>query len=179
MKHYLPILAACILLTGCSSASNPTPEAPDTMTPSAATESPTPEAATPQQFASIIAGKEADWRKVIKSAYDCRYLWVMGGKSFSEKIQATTCYVGEATIVLSTGTAAKQMRELTPSSDMQPLVDETLKVLDAISIVNIEGICGKAWKGPNHSKKCSRALGSLNWSYGDLDEVLDKWKPYT
>lgn len=160
---------AALTLTGCAAtpaASTPTP------TPT------TPAAATPQQFASIIAGEKADWRKVIDGASDCRFLWVLGAESAADEANAMSCYLQESTIIMSAGTAADEIRELTPSSEIESLVTETLKALDAISGVDLEGACGEAFEGPKDTKECNEILGSLMWKYDSLETALDKWAPY-
>ncbi len=176
MKRSLLVMAA-VLLAGCSGGTGaPT----DSISAAATPGTPSPSTATPQQFASIIAGQESDWREVIKDAADCRYLWVLGTSTVSDKTEAMTCYVREATIVMTTGTAAKKIRALAPSSDVQPLVTQTLVALDAISLVDLEGVCGEPFgDAPKETKKCNAALGELFSNYGTLKKVLDEWKPYT
>ena len=180
MNRALALIAAAVLLAGCSS---PAPAATTTPTVAATsatpTPTPTPEAATPEQFASIIAGKESDWREVIDSSFDCRFIWTMGAADAAEEAQATACYLREITIVMSTDSASKDMRALTPSADMEPLVADTLETLDLIRGVDLEGVCGKAFDGPKESDDCDRTLGELNAAYVALGKVLDKWKPYT
>jgi hypothetical protein len=170
-------MAGALLLAGCTSAVTPS-QAPETPTPGTET---APQTATPQQFASIIAGHESDWRKTIKGAADCRYLWVMGAEDAMEETEAMTCYVREATIVMTAATAAKEIRELEPSNDMASLVTDTLAELDAISAVDLEGACGEPFDddAPNDTKKCTAAIGSLYGNYVSFKKVLDAWKPYT
>lgn len=170
MKRTLAALASALLLAGCSSAP---------ATPAAST-TPTPSAATTQQFASIISGHEADWREVIDKAGACRFLWVESGGSPADKANAMSCYARETTIVMTAGTAAKDIRELTPSSEVQELVSDTLSALDAISEVDLEGVCGEPFSdgSPSDSKKCSQTQGGLYQAYSRLKTVLDEWKPY-
>ena len=167
MKRYLVSAASLLLLAGCGA-----PIATPIQTPT-----PTLTAATPQQLASIITGKESDWREVIDGAGECRFLWTMA-EGATEKTEAMTCYVRETTIVMSSETAAEDLRSLTPPSDMQSLVADTLDVLDSISAVDLEGVCGDAFEGPKDSGTCDRTLGVLISSYRDLEDVLDRWKPY-
>ena len=170
MRLAAAIVASALLLTGCSA-----PATSPTSSP------PSPSAATAQQFASVIAGQESDWREVIDNAFNCRYLWVTGGKSAADKANAIACYAREATIVKSSGTAATKIRELTAPSDLQQLVSDTLGALDAIAGVDLEGACGEPFAdgSPNDSKKCSLTQGELSQSYRKLKTVLDEWKPYT
>jgi hypothetical protein len=165
-----PTLTAFVLLllAGCGSAS-PTP-----------TPTPTP-TDTPQRFASIVSGNESDWREVIDNAGSCRFLWVEGGKSPADKANAMSCYAREATIVISAGTAAKELRGLNPSPEIQELVTETLSALDGISSVDLEGVCGETFgdDSPRGTTECNQTQGELYKAYLDLKAVLDKWKPYT
>lgn len=179
MKYVRTLATAAVVLSlvGCS-APTPTPAPTPSASSSTPSAPPTPSADTPQQFASIISGQETEWREVIKDAGRCRLLWVADGSDVAEETEALTCYVRELTIVMSTGTAAKNLRELTPSSDLEALVTETLGVLDEISAVDLEGVCGEAFELPKESKKCNLVLGQLYNGYDSLKTVLDKWKPY-
>lgn len=164
--------------TASTSPTTESPASPSAVNSATPTPTPAPEVATKEQFASIIAGEEAEWREVIDQASDCRFLWVMGPDGPADEANAMTCYLREVTIVMSTGTAAKEIRALEAPSDLEGLVDGTLVVLDAISDIDLEGACGEPFDGPEDSEECRETLGSLIWEYDGLEKVLDKWKPY-
>ena len=84
---------------------------------------------------------------------------------------------GKQTIVLSTGTAARDLRELMPPDDMQSTYDETLSALDEISGVDLTGECGED-SVPADSDRCNQALGALFAAYNSFESVLERWKPY-
>jgi hypothetical protein len=180
MKRPL-ILASVLLLLGCSAPAPATVAPPAASVPAATTPAPTPTptTATPEQLASIITGHQDDWREVIDGAFDCRFLWVTGGEDAADDALATACYAREFTAVLTTGTAAKDLRALTPPDSMEQLVADTLEVLDSIHVVDLEGACGDAFDGPKGSKRCTAAIGDLSMAYRQLDGVLDQWEPYT
>ncbi|WP_146197529.1 hypothetical protein [Promicromonospora sp. AC04] len=136
-----------------------------------------PETATPEQLASIIAGNETDWRETIDGAGECRMLWVVPSDDAAVQANAFSCYLREQTIVLSTGNAARDLRELAPPNDMRSTYDETLSALDEISSVDLTGVCGED-SVPADSDECIQTLGTLFAAYNGFESVLDQWKPY-
>lgn len=184
-------LALTLGLTACSSGDSTetgttatsdaqtTSQAPAAATPTTdAAEAPTAVEATPQQLASIIAGEVPFFREVIDNAGDCRFLWVTGGSSAIEEIEASTCYVREVTATLRAEITARNLRELTPPASMQSLYDDSLSVLDDIGGVEIEAACGDPFDGPIDTEECSQTLGGLYNHYNTLDRVLASWGPY-
>lgn len=179
MKRALSCMLVAFTVGACSAPSPvaPTSEPPATTAAGTPTPSPTPEAATPEQVASIIARDEPDWREVIDNAFDCRYLWVVGGEDAIDDAEAMTCYLRELTMVSTTGTAAKELQELDLPSEMEHLVSETLWSLSEISTVDLEGTCGDD-SVPNDSAECNDSLGTLSGAYVGFEKVLNKWQPY-
>jgi hypothetical protein len=128
-------------------------------------------------MASIVAGSEADWRETIEGAGECRILWVLPSDDAADQANAFSCYLREQTVVLSTGTAARDLRALMPPSDMQSTYDVTLSELDEISSVDLTGECGED-SVPADSDRCNQALGTLFAAYNSFESVLNRWKPY-
>lgn len=179
MKRAFSCILVALAVGGCAAPSTvaPASEPPATPTAETPTHSPTPGAATPEQVASIIAGEEPDWREVIDDAFDCRYLWVIGGEDAIDDAEAMTCYLRELTMVSTTGTAAKELQELDLPSEMEDLVSETLWSLSEISTVDLEGTCGGG-SVPNDSAECTKSLGTLSGAYLRFEKVLNSWRPY-
>lgn len=140
----------------------------------------TPPEATPEQLASVIAASEDDWRATIDGAYDCRYLWVFEADSqdVADQLNAQACYWDELTIGVTTQQAADELAGMTPPASMEDLVEDTIAALEAVAATDLEAICGDAIEGRTDSPACSDAIGTRMWSYQELEEALDAWRPY-
>lgn len=164
-------------LTGCAgdgqeaSASSSTPTASETPSPS-------PTAATEAQVASVIAGYEKGWRKVIKKAGDCRWDYTMKDPGPLAEMRRMTCYMEEVTAGTNAGNAIRDLDALTVPDTLTSLVDETETALQAVADVDLESVCGPVMTEIKDSGKCDRALGTRFWAYSQLDKALDKWSPY-
>lgn len=178
-----------LLLAGCGSPSPASTQAAQaesaasqtvaTASPSPApvTPTPTPEYATPQQFASIIAMKESDWREVIDGALDCRMNWSEESTTTDTRIKilATTCHMREATITMTAEKASKDLAALTPDPSMESLVEKTSYALAQVIGADVYGQCGT---GESLGSACDDAHASALLAYSTLEEVLDGWGPY-
>lgn len=138
----------------------------------------TPTTATPEQFASIIAGSEKDWRVVINNANGCRFDWTLGDDSALTQTTNMTCYVREVNAGYSAQSAIRAMSGLTPPESMTALVEETRTALFSVAKVQLEETCGDVTTGPKETKACDRALGNLYGAYQSLETALDSWGPY-
>lgn len=181
MRHLALMAAVAVALAGCggsedteTAAESPTPSETTTTT---ATPIPTDTEATPEQVASVIAGQESDWRETIDGAGECRFLNVMG-EGPADELQLTTCYMGELTMGVSASGAIRELNSLDVPGSMSDLVEETVRILQAVADVDLEGACGPAFSTPVDTQECSDALGSRNVLYGLLGTTLDKWRPY-
>lgn len=171
------VLLMGLSLTGCAgsgqeaSPADSTPKAPET--PRA-----TPTAATEAQVASVIAGYERGWRKVIKEAGGCRWDYTMKDPGALAKAKRMTCYMEEVTAGTTAANAIRDLDTLTIPDTMTSLVDETETALQAVADVDLESVCGPVMSEIKDSGKCNRALGTRFWAYSQLEQALDKWSPY-
>ncbi|TQO23770.1 hypothetical protein [Paramicrobacterium agarici] len=170
----IPALAASILLTGCSSTTEPaTEQETETSTPAPVVE----DSATEEQIASVIAEYEPDWRETIDGAGDCRFLWVMGGDSPADDMNAMSCYLKEQTIVTTAQLVVSDLEALDIPESMSSLVTNTTNVLTSIGEVDLVGVCGED-DVPADTDECTDTIGTLNGLYMQLDSTLNSWSPY-
>lgn len=166
-KTLIALASASVLtITGCTAASS-VPE-------------PSPSAvayATENQVASVIAGYEPDWREVIEDSANCRFLWVLGGSTFAEEVEAMTCFIQEKTMGVTAQIVIRDLGKLEIPPSMAELVGDTNVQLQAIADIDLELLCGSE-DVPSDAAECTEALGSRNFVYGVLDGTLDKWSPY-
>ena len=163
----LPIVAAALLLAGCSAS----PAAEPTRTP---TPTPTPEYATENQVASVIAAYESDWREVIDGAGECRAGWVFDPGS----LPGMSCWLREQTLTTTAELTIPDLGELEIPPSMVGLVASTTAVLQGIVDVGAKTVCGDGVAEPADTPECTEALGSLNNYYRMLEGELDSWGPY-
>ncbi|WP_461048270.1 hypothetical protein [Terrabacter koreensis] len=148
------------------------------ITTTTTTPSPTPTYASENQVASVIAGNQKTWREVEDSALPCRSAMVLGEDSGMSEIELITCYTNEVTAGVAAQNAIRDLEALDVPPSMEPLVDETRRVLQGMADVDLEKACGPSFEVPKDSKACTEALGSRATSYFLVSGVLDKWAPY-
>lgn len=189
MKAYLAGAVALLALTACSGEPSPAQQASDpAQSTSSATQAPAPTPsptptptesfATPQQFASIIAMNEKDWREVIDGGFDCRLDWALEDTSEDPTvgIRALTCHMREATITMTANSALKDLSALTPDPSVESLVQQTRGALQAVVDADVYGQCETGEKAG--TVECDSAhLSALN-AYSMLEKALDGWAPY-
>lgn len=134
--------------------------------------------ATPEQLASVIAGKEAEWREVIDAALDCRFDWTLADPADAAEVNGITCYLRELTIGYTAATAIDDLANLTPPASMESLVTATNEALTTIRDIDLEAACGEPVSLPDRSEACTSALGLRSSAYTNLESVLDQWGPY-
>lgn len=175
------ILAALLVaVSACGSGADPgdREKASASKGPTASETAEAPATATPEQVASVIAGRESDWREVIDEAFDCRFSWTMPEDDPADKADRMSCYMREVTAGITAQTTIEALAELNVPASMASLVDETNTVLHSVADVQLEAVCGDALDGPKDTKACDLALGERMGAYTALETVLDKWGPY-
>lgn len=140
----------------------------------------TPDTDTPEEFASVVAANESDWREVIDGAFDCRYIWVFESDRADTvtQLDALSCYMREVTIGLTAQNAVEELDALVAPPEVFDLVAETTVALEEIVAVDLEAVCGHASGGRNDSAACTTAIGQRNLAYMSLEQALDGWRPY-
>jgi hypothetical protein len=163
-----PLSLAALLLTGCA-AESPAPEETEPV--------PVVESATENQVSSVLAEYEPEWRERIEEAGDCRFTWTLGGSTIAEEIGADACFIAEKTMGITSQLVIRDWDALVIPQSMVAIVDDTSKVIAAISEVDLKLLCGDEAR-PADTQACTDALGSRNFLYNQLESELDKWAPY-
>lgn len=178
--------AAVLLLAGCGGSSEAAAPASST-SPAAATSSaapapsPTPTETGPtiEQFASVIAKHETDWREVIDGAGDCRFVWVMGDEDDpADSLTSLACYTQEANMALQASAAVDELDALgdAPAS-ISDLVYDTRIALLKVVLARMDEQCGTMGDDAD-TDDCTTATGNAMHAYDAVEEQLDAWKPY-
>ena len=184
MRPLLTLPLAVLLVAsfaGCGASSQPGGAATSTSTPMATpSATTTASVATEKQVASVIAGQEKNWRRVIDGAGACRIrnVTVKDGDVLAET-QVMTCYTDELTAGTTAKIAVRDLGALTIPASMRSLVDETVRILKDLAATDLEGACGPAMSKPSNTDKCNSELGTRMIQYQALGIVLDKWRPYS
>lgn len=176
----VPFTACGAPQAGSAATSSPMPVVSSAPTPVASPKpspAPQPEFSTPQQFASVIAMKERDWREVIEGAFDCRMDWLAQDTSTDPivGVRSMSCHLREATITMTAQSAVEELRSLAPDPSMESLVDKTLLALEEVVRADVYGQCGT---GETLGEACDGAHIAALRAYSSLETVLDGWAPY-
>lgn len=177
---------ALAALSGCSGQPEPAPTVAVTASV-AQSPTPTPEptpslpSATPEQFASLIATYEPDWRETIEEAGDCRWYWVTyeDDDDLTTRVQALSCYLREAAMTMTAETATKKLDALGPPPEsMASLVNDTHAALAKVVAADMDGQCGTSLDEIEDEDACTAAAGAAIRAYDHLEDVLNAWRPY-
>ncbi|QXT62716.1 hypothetical protein [Tessaracoccus palaemonis] len=183
MKKTIGLAAvAVLLLAGCGAQTDTAETSPAAATSSPAPEpSPTPTETGPtiEQYASVIAKYETEWREVIDGAGDCRFRWTMGNMDDpTESAEAKICYAQESTMALRASTAVDELDALgeVPAS-IADLVYDTRNALLKVVLARMDEQCGTMGDEAD-TDDCTTAAGNAMRAYDAVEDELNAWGPY-
>jgi hypothetical protein len=181
MNRLSPVaLAALLAVTAaCSSSGSPIKSRSTTATPSSSTAAPTSAGATVRQWGSLVAEKSTPVVAESQKRAACPILDDPSSTDVTCSLGRLTFEFTVETFGISFDTGAKSLGS--PPSEIASLVAQTSSVVQAMKHADdaYRAACVGNGSGPSNQDACNQAQLAWSTAKGDVDAMINAWKPYT